>query len=200
MTVSTAAIADGPAPQATGGNAPAALPASIDTSWFAATNFSSDGYELRGGVFAHDVGGAEQGTVSLNGDFVFKKFWAPDLGADLNFLVPRLQVGAMVNTDGKTSYASVGLLWTYNFTNRFFSELSFGAAVQDGYLDTAPPGRQAIGCRVEYNPGLSFGLHVTPQWSVMASFDHVSNGEPTLSSCGRNQGLNELGLRAGYAF
>jgi hypothetical protein len=36
---------------------------------------------------------------------------------------------------------------------------------------------------------------------VIGTFDHVSNGSGIgLSNCGRNQGLNNYGVRIGYSF
>jgi hypothetical protein len=37
-------------------------------------------------------------------------------------------------------------------------------------------------------------------WSAMITFDHASNGSPTLSNCRGNTGISVVGLRVGYAF
>jgi len=153
-------------------------------------------YEIRGGILYDFI--ENERDLAANAEFVFRRFWTTESAWDA--LIPRLHVGGMGNLGGKTSYAYTGFLWTYNFTERFFSEVSFGGAVHNGYLVDAPPGRNSIGCRVEYNGGGSFGMRLNPQWSVMLTLDHISNGQGSLSSCPANQSINELGLRFGYAF
>jgi lipid A 3-O-deacylase len=160
---------------------------------------SADNFEVRFGALPAGLWGRENGTTAVNGDFVVGKFVATDIPSSWGWLVPRLHVGVMANVGGGTSYAYAGALWTYKITNRFFAEISFGGAVNNGILDGAP-GRSAVGCRYEYNPGASLGMYMNPKLSVMLTFDHMSNGEPTLSSCPKNEGLNEIGMRVGYSF
>ncbi len=105
----------------------------------------------------------------------------------------------MASIAGKTSYVYSGFLWTYNFTERYFAELSFGGALNNGLLDGGP-GRNAMGCHLSYNPGASIGMHINADWSLLLTGDHISNGKPLLSSCSWNEAANELGLRLSYAF
>ena len=47
----------------------------------------------------------------------------------------------------------------------------------------------------------SIGYRFNSHWSVMFTFDHLSNGSGIgLSNCGRNKGLNNYGARIGYTF
>jgi lipid A 3-O-deacylase len=187
-----------PLPLADGGvNAAAArAPGQDYLPWPSVKVPASDSYEIRGGIMDDFI--LKERGLAANGDFVFRKFWTTESMWD--FLIPRVHVGGMGNLEGKTSYAYAGLVWTYNYTERIFGEVSFGGAVHNGYLVNAPPGRNDIGCRFEYDSGASLGMRMTPQWSVMLTLDHVSNGKGTLSSCPANESLNELGLRLGYAF
>lgn len=155
--------------------------------------------EVRLGVMAHDALWREAGSVSINGELVFPKLWGMGWSDFWRALVPRLHVGVMGNTGGKTSYAYFGGLWTWDLGSNWFTEASFGGAVHDGELDGGP-GRSALGCRVLYHTSGSLGYRLTPQWSIMATIDHISNGTGSLSSCSRNQGINELGLRIARSF
>jgi hypothetical protein len=162
----------------------------------------SERYEVRLGALAHGVWGVENGSVSLNGEFVAKKVWFYPVAPEWRWLIPRFHVGIMGNTGGKTSYAYAGGLWTYDVTRKLFAEIFLGGALHDGSLVGEPvdPGRSGLGCRVEYHLGGSIGYRITPQWSAMVTLDHVSNGKGVWSNCQRNQGLNEVGVRVGYSF
>jgi Lipid A 3-O-deacylase (PagL) len=140
----------------------------------------------------------EHGTGNLNAEFVapkfFKSSWIPDL------LLPRLRAGVMANLDGRTSYAYGGVLWTADITARTFGEVLFGGLVHNGQLGNSDPRLARLGCRVLYQVGGSFGYRLGPHTSLMVTFDHGSNGEPILSGCDGNEGIDVLGLRIGRSF
>jgi hypothetical protein len=104
-------------------------------------------------------------------------------------------LGVMANTGGKTSYAYVSLAWTWQW-NRFFFEPIFGMAFHDGYYDNPPPGRLALGCNPLFHTGISVGHQITERWSVMGTWQHISNA----NLCNRNVGINTYGVRLGYSF
>lgn len=153
-------------------------------------------YELRVGAFAHSLGFAEGRTFNadVNAELVFPRLpitaptWA-------QWVIPRPMVGVMANTAGKTSFAYVSAVWTWQW-NSFFFEPIFGAAFHNGYTTDAPPGRLNLGCSPLFHTGLSAGYYLTDRWSVMATWQHISNG----GLCDRNLGLNTYGLRLGYSF
>jgi len=162
-----------------------------------------DRFEFRFGVGMHGVGSVESGTVGLNPEIVFPQLRFADWPTDPQwaFIIPRLHVGGMVNLSGRTSYGYVGALWTLNVTERLFAEAFVGGAVHDGSLSGNSAANQAaLGCRVLFHVGGSVGYRVTQNWSVMFTFDHLSNGNAVLDGCSRNQGLNEYLLRVGYSF
>jgi len=65
-----------------------------------------------------------------------------------------------------------------------------------------------LGCPLLFHAGVSVGVPITEHWSVLGSFEHLSNGKSLFgldcgtnqSATGSNQGLNNYGLSVGYAF
>ena len=156
-------------------------------------------FEVRLGAFAHGVGSVESGSVDVNAEFVFPQLWTHPGSPGWNWLVPRPHIGVSINSAGKTDYAYVGALWTYDITPRFFVETFAGGAVHDGAI-SGDPTRSALGSRVLFHVGASVGYRLTRHWSALVTFEHLSNGNAVLHACRKNQGLNEYGLRVGYAF
>jgi len=109
--------------------------------------------ELRGGLLAHNPAGRESGSVDANFEILLVKPFVP---ADpvMAFFVPRLHVGTTISTAGDTSSVYAGFTWSYDFTNRLFGELSFGAGFNNGKTGTAVPGdRIALAARLSFaNP------------------------------------------------
>lgn len=83
------------------------------------------GFEVRGGLFAHSPAFQEAGSVDVNLELMSPRLGVPVTGL-LTFFIPRLQVGGMLNTAGKTSYAYAGFVWTFDVTPKFFFEPMFG--------------------------------------------------------------------------
>ena len=171
-----------------------------------APSFDPQNFELRFGAFAHGVGGAERGTYDLNPEVVF-----PGLpfgqGQWWSALIPRAHIGGLINLEGRTSAAYAGGLWTIPLPYRFFAELFIDGDKHDGYLADPPPGRSGLGCPYLFHAGGSLGYRVSAHWSVMFTFDHQSNGHGVfgtecdgMGSYTHNPGINDYGLRAGYAF
>ncbi len=160
--------------------------------------FDPTRWEVRFGGFAHGVGSVERGTYDVNGELVLPQFFAP-IGW-WSYLIPRLHGGVNYNTGGRTNVAYAGLLWTIPVFDRFFVEGFLDGAVTDGSL-TGSPTQSALGCNPLFHVGGSFGYRFDSHWSVMATFDHDSNGSGLgLTNCARNQGLNNYGARIGYTF
>ena len=160
-------------------------------------NAGAGPYEARLGIFAHGVGSEERGSVDIGGQFVFPRLWTAS--TDWNWLIPRPHVGFIANTAGRTSYFYGGALWTYNVTPRFFAEGFLGGAIHNGSLE-GDATHVALGCRTLFHVGGSVGYRLSEKWSVLATFEHVSNGNAVLNACSNNVGLNEYGVRVGYSF
>ena len=150
-------------------------------------------YEVRLGAFAHSIGGYEKGSYDVNAELLLPRL-STDVSAEYSFLVPRPHIGAMINTNNRTSYAYGGFSWTFNLLPKVFLEPFFGGAVHDGKLTTTDPTWNALGCRVLFHHGVSIGYRLTDNWSVMGTFAHISNG----TLCSRNVGQNDYGVRLGY--
>ena len=195
ISVVTASALSGPSASAT--DLPPAPPPSMSNSqlMFAAVPlYRPDRFEIRGGVFAHAIASPESGSVDINLEVVAPKYFTiPSLP---DFVTPRFHAGAMLNTAGKTSYVYAGALWTLNITDRWFAEGFFGGLVHNGRLDDTAVDMNGLGCRWAFHSGGSVGYRLNERWSVIGTFDHLSNG----TLCTLNKGLNNYGLRAGYTF
>jgi lipid A 3-O-deacylase len=158
-------------------------------------------YEFRLGGFYHAapfIGpGHEAGGADLNAEFLTPRlpFWQDSA---LAFLSPRLQAGAMLNFGRKTSYAYAGFAWTVPVTEKWFLEPMFGGAIHNGELNLPglDPDRLSLGCRQLFHTGLSGGYHLGDGWSVMLTWEHLSNA----GLCVRNQGINDVGAKIGFSF
>jgi lipid A 3-O-deacylase len=158
--------------------------------------YNPSAFEVRGGALV-STWGPEEGSVDLNGELVFPKIFTVPGWQDI--LIPRFHVGGMGNLGGRTSYGYAGALWTLNY-DRYFTEVFFGGAVHDGPLLARDSDEPSLGCRVLYHTGANIGYRFDQNWSAMITFDHASNGSPTLSNCRGNTGISVLGLRVGYSF
>jgi lipid A 3-O-deacylase len=162
----------------------------------AAEAYDPNRFEVRGGFLA-STWKPRIGDPYANVEIVLPKLMSVPGWQDL--LLPRLHAGAMGNLAGRTSYVYAGGLWTLNY-DRYFAEALFGGAVHNGPLISAKPDEPSVGCRWAYHSGANLGYRFNAHWSAMLTFDHLSNGRPTLSSCPAKTGLSELGVRVGYSF
>ncbi|OYU46950.1 MAG: deacylase [Rhizobiales bacterium PAR1] len=147
--------------------------------------------ELRLGLGAHDPWSPESGTADLRGEILFSK---PGSMAETS-LIPRLHLGGALNTGGKTSHAYAGVTWTLDVTQKIFVEASLGGAIHNGEA-AARPGRSALGCPALFREALGVGYRIDANWSVMGTFEHLSNS----GLCRKNRGLTNLGVMLGYRF
>jgi len=153
--------------------------------------------EFRLGLSAQDPWGPEGRDVSANltGELLFAKpFTASDLFT--SYFIPRPHLGGSLNLDGRTSFAYAGLSWTIDVTPEVFVEGSFGGAIHNG-KDHPFEDLQALGCSPLFRESGSVGVRLSANWSVMATVEHLSNGD-TCSD--ENRGLTNIGARVGYSF
>jgi lipid A 3-O-deacylase len=112
------------------------------------------------------------------------------------FFNPRINLGAMVNTGGKTSYGFTGLTWRIPIYKGFFFEGEFGAAVNTSPLRDEPD-RVNTGCRWDFRESGGFGYQFSEHWDLVANVEHISHA----SLCTHiNPGLTQVGARIGYKF
>lgn len=168
-------------------------------------------FEARFGEFVHGIGSVERYTPDISAAIVTPRLNVFHLdGTYWLWLIPRAQVGGNLNVAGRTSFAYLDAVWTMPIGSRLFVEPFLGGAVHDGgLLGTAQ--LADLGCRELFHAGASVGVRLSARWRLMGTFEHLSNGErvfdtncgtnrPGLGTGGGNQGLNNYGLRFGYAF
>jgi len=154
--------------------------------------------EIRGGVFYDDPSPRESPSIvasfeALSSQLKFYGGGNPYLAAFLN---PRLNAGAMVSVEGRTSYGFAGVNWRVPIWDRFFAEAEFGGALNDS-ARRIEPGRTDLGCPLTFRESGGLGYQITSNIDVVASVEHVSHA----SLCGKeNPGLTNFGLRIGYRF
>ncbi len=160
--------------------------------------YENDSFEVRFGAFAHAIGSTEAGGTDVNAELLLPRLPNTfNLPLEWQFLIPRPQFGALIDTAGKTSYGYAGVVWTVNLLPRFFLEPMFGGAIHDGNATAvAVPGENTLGCRVLFHTGLSGGYRLTEHWTALATWDHISNGH----LCAHNAGMNDYGVKLGYSF
>jgi lipid A 3-O-deacylase len=160
--------------------------------------------EIRVGAFAHNWIHDEDSPVDVSVEALssplsfpgYNSAWVVGNPWVSWFFDPRLNVGAMINTGGKTSYAFGGFTWRIPIYNKFFFEGELGGAVNDA-VRTATPNRVDMGCSVTFRESGGFGYQFSENWDVIASIEHVSHA----SFCTNiNPGLTQVGLRIGYKF
>lgn len=152
-------------------------------------------HEISAGVLHHDTdnlwsGFRRESGVDANVEVLF-----PSLGKAFGGgLHPA--VGVSVNSDGDTSKGYAGVRWRYEFESRFFAGIGLGAAVHDGERHLVSNDRKALGSRVLFHIPVEAGFRFDEHYSVSIYFDHVSNA----NLADENEGMDTLGIRAGYRF
>lgn len=122
---------------------------------------------------------------------------------------PQPYVMASVNTAGETSFAAVGLEWRWRFAEHWALEPGLGYAVHNGETNNpyANGTQEAadfaeehvlLGSRDLFRTSLALTYDAPGPWEVGLIFEHLSHGQ--IIGHGRNQGLDEFGLRVGYQF
>jgi lipid A 3-O-deacylase len=161
--------------------------------------------ELRFGVYEHDasvLGHQKETGVDFGNEILFT---SPDFLSVI--WSPRPIIGALINSAGETSQVYAGLTWTWNFVHDvlrngdgFYVEFSEGPGFNNGKLNVTDPvqsqKRKSLGSHVLFREDLDLGYHLTPQWSLALSYNHVSNAD----LAPRNEGLNDIGVRVGFKF
>ncbi len=103
--------------------------------------------ELRVGAFAHNLVHNEDAPVDLSLETISSPLGLANFSNPyVNwFLNPRINFGAMINVEGKTSYAFGGFNWHLPLYGPVFFEGEFGGEVNDG-VRAVTPDRVDLGC------------------------------------------------------
>lgn len=78
---------------------------------------------------------------------------------------------------------------------RFQQHTSRGRGLSQESVDLSD-NMNGLGCRWAFHSGGSVGYRINDHWSVMGTFDHLSNGQ----ICTNNKGINDYGIRAAFSF
>lgn len=128
---------------------------------------------------------------------------------------PQAHAFVSINTDRTSDFVAAGLSWPVRLGGRFYLRPGLGLAYTDGKAKLPPvnaPGlapaeiqrrldlrnsRIDFGSHILFEPELGLGAHVTDRVSAELSWVHISNGE--IFHHGKNQGLDDVGVRVVYA-
>lgn len=166
--------------------------------------------ELRLGATAHNITildekvGSKESGPNLEGEVVF----APPRA--LRWLgAPRPYLMVSYNTHGKTSWAGGGLYWRIRLSENWALEPGLGYVLHNGELDIPYPNgdpRNAafaaenvlLGSRDLFRDTIALERRWSKSFATQLFYEHLSHGD--ILGRGRNQGMDELGLRAVIRF
>lgn len=174
-------------------------------SLFTASTASAQVDSLRLGVMDHNI----RVTDGKNAD----KESGVNIHGEVSFASPRLlrAIGsphpflvASVNTDGNTSFAGAGIGWDVRLGGGWRIEPGFGYVVHDGEVENPFPSntpeavefsstRVLLGSRDLFRSSLAVTRDFGEEWAVQLLYEHLSHGQ--ILGTGRNQGLDEIGVR-----
>lgn len=166
--------------------------------------------EARLGLMAHNI-------QIIDGKNAGKED-GPNVAAELVFGTPRFlawagnpnpYVMASVNLAGETSFAAVGLNWDFEIADGWAIEPGLGYGVHNGEIDNpfpnGSPQAQAfqdehvlLGSRDVFRTSLSLSRALTESLALQLTYEHLSHGQ--ILGNGRNQGLDEAGVRLAWTF
>lgn len=169
------------------------------------------------GVDEVHVGVMQHNICVINCDNANKED-GPNIEFQLSFESPRFlawaaspqpYLVASINTAGNTSFGGAGLEWRWNFADRWALEPGVGAVVHDGAVNNpfanGTPEAEAfsnehvlLGSDVLFRTSIGLTYDFEGPWAVQLFYEHLSHGQ--ILANGRNQGLDELGIRFGYQF
>jgi len=161
--------------------------------------------EIRVGIAQHNAcvlecaNANKEDGPSITGDIVFA---SPDFLSLV--LGPRPMLTASVNTAGDTSYAGAGLLWNFDFAEKWSFEPSLAYVFHDGTNNSPFPQGDPRGAAFAeenvllgsddlFRIGLAVNRDFGENWGLQLQYDHLSHGQ--ILGSGRNQGLDNLGIR-----
>lgn len=175
------------------------------------SDVSAAPFELRLGVYGHDltVGNSGTGDIEDGENIAIEAVIASP--AFLAFLgKPRPYAQYSWNVQDETHFGGLGLVWqTPVWRNRVFGEFGLGLVIHDGVIDLPEDrsdpafldkleNRVLFGSRELFRTTFAAGYRISDDWDAMVVFEHLSHGQ--ILGDGRNQGLDNIGLRFSRRF
>jgi len=153
--------------------------------------------EYRIGLLVHGVGpidSRKENGVDLNLEVLFN---SPQFLS--NLASPRPSIGTSINTRGYASFIHSGLIWDFDITGPFFTNIGLGLAIHNGNSGRTPDtkGRTTLGCWWLFHESLEFGFRIETHIAVSVFWEHFSHGDICSD---RNSGMDNSGLRLHYKF
>lgn len=122
---------------------------------------------------------------------------------------PHPYLMASVNTQGETSYGGAGLEWDFEVAPGWRIEPGFGYVIHDGEINNpfanGTPESAAfaeqhvlLGSRDLFRTSLAVTWDMSETFAIQGIYEHLSHGQ--ILGEGRNQGLDEIGVRAVWRF
>lgn len=166
--------------------------------------------EARVGLTAHNIcvidcdNADKEDGPNLSAEVVFE---SPDF---LSWAFePRPYLVLSANLSGNTSFAGGGLQWSFNLTDKLSVEPGIGYVFHDGvnenpFVQGTPESTQfgeenvLMGSDDQFRTSLALNYQFSEKWGAQVMFEHLSHGQ--ILGDGRNQGLDNLGLRLTYTF
>ncbi len=177
--------------------------------------------EVYGGLFKHDV--------TFLGELVGLGAAGRENGTDLHLGLrsdrldalrvlgrPQAHVAVSLNSNNTSNFVAAGLNWAIPLGGRVYVRPGFGLAYTDGAAGLPPvnaPGispaeierrlvlyntRIDFGSKVLFAPEIALGVRLSDRWAAEFSYTHLSNGQ--IFHTGKNQGLDDAGMRLVYSF
>src|SRR5690606_4140319 len=140
---------------------------------------------LRIGLHAHDVHHAalpflvQEWKLNKIEDLSFDVlFTSPDIDAFRWIGAPRPEIGASLNLNGRDSLAHAGLTWQLPvFEMPLYLEAALGAAIHDGALSGAAPGRKNVGCGANFYRRWGVEARLGEHAMATLNHEHTSNND-----------------------
>lgn len=122
---------------------------------------------------------------------------------------PRPYAVASINPSGDASFAGIGLEWRWEFAEGWAVEPGVGYVIHDGEVENPyPPGdpqaqvfsadHVLLGSRDLFRTSIGLTRELSGPWEAQLFFSHLSHGQ--ILGTGRNQGMDQAGIRIGYRF
>lgn len=162
--------------------------------------------EVRVAIVAHDVVTPDEDGPQIAVEALFT---SPDFLSAIGS--PRPYLYGSFSTQGYTNLGAAGLNWTWAPNQGALSfEGALGLSYNDGVVDVvdrAPDDpirirnaetRALLGSHVLFHTRLGVDYALTERWAAGVYYEHFSHGQ--ILASGRNQALDEIGVRIGYRF